>query len=377
MQYRKFCKDDRPVSILGFGTMRLPLNGSDPGDVDLLQSTAMIRLAIDRGVNYIDTAYGYHNGKSESTVGQALREGYRARVQLATKLPHWAVESARDMDRIFEAQLTRLEVDRIDCYLLHALSHDAWQKLKGLRVLEWAEQRIKSGQIDHLGFSFHDGPEIFRRIVDEYPWDFCQIQYNYMDTESQAGTSGLEYAFSKGLPVIVMEPLRGGSLADPPENVRAIFKQGHPGRSPAEWALQWAWSQPGVLTVLSGMSSMRQVEENLDAAERSKALSIPDRETVTRAKAAFMGIQAIGCTRCGYCLPCPYGVNIPENFTLYNEAERYKNFSGPRWQYSHRLKEQERAGFCTHCRRCMDKCPQHLPIPDLMDQVHQGLGGNG
>ena len=357
--------------------MRLPLNGSDPGDVDLLQSTAMIRLAIDRGVNYIDTAYGYHNGKSESAVGQALREGYRARVQLATKLPHWAVESARDMDRIFEEQLTRLEVDRIDCYLLHALSHDAWQKLKGLRVLEWAEQRIKSGQIDHLGFSFHDGPEIFRRIVDEYPWDFCQIQYNYMDTESQAGTSGLEYAFSKGLPVIVMEPLRGGSLADPPENVRAIFKQGHPGRSPAEWALQWAWSQPGVLTVLSGMSSMRQVEENLDAAERSEALSIPDRETVTRAKAAYMEIQAIGCTRCGYCMPCPYGVNIPKNFTLYNEAERYKNFSGPRWQYSHRLKEQERAGFCTHCRRCMDKCPQHLPIPDLMDQVHQGLGGNG
>ncbi len=375
MHYRKFGKDKFQSSILGFGAMRLPLNSQDTADIDLPQATRMIRLAVDSGINYIDTAYGYHNGKSETAVGQALRDGYREKVRLATKLPYWAVNSPEDMDRIFAEQLTRLETGKIDYYLLHALSKTAWDKLKGFKVLEWAQSKLNAGQIGSLGFSFHDGPEVFKQIIDEHAWDFCQIQYNYMDTENQAGAQGLEYAASKNIPVVVMEPLRGGSLANPLENIREIFTKSGITRTPAEWALLWAWSQPGISLVLSGMSNLEQVRDNLRIAENSGSwkLSENDLKIIAEVKKAYLDSKAIDCTQCGYCMPCSYGVNIPANFAMYNEAERYNNYNGPKWQYANRLKEGERAAACTGCRRCLTKCPQKLEIPDQLEKVHQAL----
>jgi len=375
MHYRKFGIDGFQASILGFGAMRLPLKSADPGDIDLSQATQMIRLAVDNGVNYIDTAYGYHNGKSETAVGQALRDGYREKVRLATKLPYWAVNTAEDMDRIFAEQLARLETGKIDYYLLHALSKTAWEKLKGFKVLEWAQRKLDAGQIGALGFSFHDGPEVFKQIIDEYAWDFCQIQYNYMDTENQAGTTGLQYAVAKGIPVIVMEPLRGGSLANPPENIREIFAKSGIERTPAEWSLLWVWNQPGVSLVLSGMSNLEQVRDNLRIAENSgsQKLSEAELKVIAEVRKAYLDSKAIDCTQCGYCMPCSYGVNIPANFAMYNEAERYNNFNGPKWQYVNRLKDEERASACTGCQRCLPKCPQKLEIPDLLEKVHQAL----
>jgi len=375
MHYRKFGKDNFQASILGFGAMRLPLKSTDPGDIDLSQAIEMIRLAIEGGINYVDTAYGYHNGKSETTVGQALRGGYRDKVRLATKLPYWAINSSEDMDRIFAEQLARLETGKIDYYLLHALSKTAWDKLKGFKVLEWAQSKQNAGQIGSLGFSFHDGPEVFRQIIDEYGWDFCQIQYNYMDTENQAGTAGLQYAAAKNIPVIVMEPLRGGSLANPPDNIRQIFQRSGINRTPAEWGLLWAWSQPGVSLVLSGMSNLEQVRDNLRIVENSGSRILSEKEigVISEVKKAYLDSKAIDCTQCGYCMPCPYGVNIPGNFAIYNEAERYNNYNGPKWQYANRLKEGERAAACTGCRRCQPKCPQKLEIPDLLEKVHQAL----
>lgn len=375
MRYRSFGKDGFQASILGFGAMRLPLKSADPADIDFQQATEMIRLAVDSGVNYIDTAYVYHSGKSELAVGQALRNGYREKVRVATKLPQWAVNAREDMDRIFDEQLSRLETDRIDYYLLHALNKNAWEKLLSLKVLDWAQQRIKAGQIGHLGFSFHDGPDIFRQIIDAYDWDFCQIQYNYMDTDNQAGSGGLEYASAKGIPVVVMEPLRGGSLANPPENIKTIFSGSGIARSPAEWGLFWAWSQPGVTTVLSGMSNLDQVKQNLSSVARFTDQSFSEREqpVIAEVKKAYLDSKAISCTQCGYCMPCPFGVNIPGNFAIYNEAERYQSYNGPKWQYTNRFKEQERAGSCTNCRRCLTKCPQKLEIPELLGKVHLAL----
>lgn len=375
MQYHKFGKDDIQVSALGFGAMRLPLKSADPGDIDLPLVIEMIRLAVDNGVNYIDTAYGYHNGKSETAVGQALRDGYRVKVRLATKLPYWAVNTPEDMDRIFAEQLARLETGKIDYYLLHALSKTAWDKLKGFNVLDWARTLKNAGQIGSLGFSFHDGPDVFKQIVDEHDWDFCQIQYNYMDTENQAGTQGLEYAASKNIPVVVMEPLRGGSLANPPENICQIFQRSGITRSPAEWGLLWAWSQPGVSIVLSGMSNLQQVKDNLTIAENADfhKLSEAELKVISEVKKAYMDSKAINCTQCGYCMPCTYGVNIPANFAVYNEAERYNNYNSPKWQYVNRLKDEERASACTGCQRCLLKCPQKLEIPDLLEKVHKAL----
>jgi predicted aldo/keto reductase-like oxidoreductase len=375
MRYCSFGKDGFQASILGFGAMRLPLKSADPADIDFQQATEMIHLAVDGGVNYIDTAYVYHNGKSESAVGQALKNGYLEKVRVATKLPQWAVNGREDMDRIFDEQLSRLETDRIDNYLLHALNKSAWEKLLGVKVLDWAQRRMQAGQIGHLGFSFHDGPDIFRQIIDEYDWDFCQIQYNYMDTENQAGTAGLQYAAAKNIPVIVMEPLRGGSLANPPENIKAIFNGSGITRSPAEWGLFWAWSQPGVSLVLSGMSSLEQVRQNLSSVARFTGQSFSEKEqqVIAEVKKTYLNSKAIACTQCSYCMPCPYGINIPGNFAIYNEAERYQSYNGPKWQYANRLKEQERAGACTGCQRCLTKCPQKLEIPDLLEKVHQAL----
>ena len=373
MQYRNFGRLDFKVSALGFGAMRLPTIGGDDGRIDEDLAIKMIRYAIDNGVNYVDTAYGYHRGNSEIVVGKALKDGYREKTMLATKLPPWHVNVKEDMDRLLNEQLRKLDTDHIDFYLLHALNKDTWKKLYNLGVLDWAEGVKEEGKIRYLGFSFHDDLETFKKIVDAYDWTFCQIQYNYMDIEHQAGMEGLRYASNKGLAVVIMEPLRGGRLANPPDRVRQVFESFPIKRSPVAWALLWLWNQPEVSTVLSGMSNFEQVKENLEIADKSGINIFTQEELrlIERVRETYLGIKAIDCNECGYCMPCPNGVNIPLNFHLYNEGVRYNDFGGPRWHYRNGMQESERASSCIKCGVCEPKCPQHLPIRDLLEKVKE------
>jgi predicted aldo/keto reductase-like oxidoreductase len=380
MQYREFGRLGKKVSALGFGCMRLPTRDGIPQSADIDETTTvrMIRHAIDRGVNYIDTAYPYHNGRSEVVTGKALGDGYRSRVLLATKSPVWLITKAGDFDTYLDEQLTRLGTDHIDVYLLHALGTERWEKIVlKHRLIERAEGAVKDGRIGRIGFSFHDKSDVFRRIVDGYDgWSVCQIQYNYMDTENQAGTAGLRYAAAKGLGIVVMEPLLGGRLAAPPKAAAEVFRAADRGWPPAEWALQWVWDQPEVSTVLSGMKALGEVEENLRAADRSGigSLGPGDHVVFERARRILRERAPIPCTQCGYCRPCPSGVNIPRNFELYNDCVIYDDPAIPRVLYARFMPEGERASACTACRSCEEKCPQRIPISDLMPEVHAVLG---
>lgn len=380
MQYRKFGKLDIRVSALGFGCMRLPtLDGVPQSEkIDEVETIRMIRHAVDHGVNYVDTAYPYHNGRSEVVTGKALRDGYRAKVMLATKSPVWQIAKPADFDTYLDEQLSRLETDHIDFYLFHALGTERWENIiLKHNVLERAEAAIRDGRIGHIGFSFHDRAEVFKRIVDGYEgWSMCQIQYNYMDTENQAGTEGLRYAAAKGVAVVVMEPLLGGRLAAPPHAAADVFRASGKGWTPAEWALQWVWDQPQVSTALSGMKALAEVVENLRAAERSGAgsLGAESLATIDRARKVLLESAPIPCTQCGYCRPCPSGVNIPRNLALYNECIMYDDPAIPRLIYARFLTEGERAGACTACRQCEEKCPQGIAISECMPEVDAVLG---
>jgi len=373
MQYRQFGQIDFQVSALGFGAMRLPTQGDA---IDEPEATKMIYHAIDQGVNYVDTAYPYHGGQSEVLLGKILKNGYRNRIRLATKLPAWLIESAVDFDRYFDEQLQRLQTDYIDFYLLHALNKNTWPKIRDLKVLEWAERQIAAGRIRYLGFSFHDKQPLFMEIVDAYPWTFCQIQYNYIDIDNQAGKKGFKHAASKGIAVVVMEPLLGGRLVNPPQQIQALWDSAEQKRTPADWALQWLWNQPETATVLSGMSTMQQVEENLASANRSGIGTLTPDEValVERAREQYNDLAAIPCTRCEYCLPCPSGVNIPHNFSVYNSGVIYDKLDMARQEYTRWMPKDRLASLCTQCQECEEKCPQSIPISQWMTVVHQVLG---
>ncbi len=363
--------------------MRLPTrNGKATGpDIDESLAIPMIRRAVDEGVNYLDTAYVYHDGVSEVVLGKALRDGYRDRVKIATKSPLWIVRSPEDFDRCLAESLRRLGTDHIDFYLLHALDRKNWtKKVLGLNLIERAEAAIRDGRIGHLGFSFHDEADVFTEILNGYDrWTFCQIQYNYMDVANQAGAAGMQLAASKGVAVVVMEPLLGGRLAKPPESVAALYRQREEQRSPAEWALQWIWDQPEVATVLSGMSTMEQVEANLMAASRSAVGSLGPtaHEFISRLRAAYRDRMAVDCTKCNYCMPCPSGVNIPTNFELYNDAFLHDDAPGARFLYRLFLLPAAQAGACTACRECEEKCPQRIPVSQWMPRMHAFLSASG
>ena len=373
MQYRTFGKLDWKSSVLGFGAMRLPIVDNDPAKINEPQATEMIRYAIDHGVNYIDTAHPYHGGQSESFLGRALCGGCREKVKLATKLPSWFIKASGDFDRYFSEQLKRLQTDRIDLYLLHGLNKEYWTSLRRLRVLDWAQDRIRKGLIGHLGFSFHDTFDVFKEIVDAYDdWSFCQIQYNYMDVDYQAGTRGLKYAADKGLAVVIMEPLRGGQLAkNPPQPVAGLWKTAQRSRTPADWGLQWVWNHPEVSVVLSGMSTMQHVIENVASADRSKAGSLTEEELtlIDRVRDVYRELAPIPCTNCKYCMPCPNGVNIPRILEIYNDAGMYNDDRVARVAYQWVDKEQ-RADRCIECGQCEDRCPQDIPITQWLKKAH-------
>jgi len=380
VQYRKFGKLDWKVSALGFGAMRLPLTDDNPAHVNESESIRMIRYAIDHGVNYVDTAYPYHEGCSEPVVGQALQDGYREKVRIATKLPSWLVESPEDCDRYLGEQLERLQVDRIDFYLLHGLKSEQWPRLRDLGVLRWAERAMANGHIGHLGFSFHDNFEVFKEIIDGYDnWTFCQIQYNYMDVDYQAGTRGLKYAADKGLAVVVMEPLRGGSLCkEPPEGIAKLWADTQQKRGLLEWALLWVWNHPEVSVALSGMTAMEHVIENVTIANKFPfgSLTADELELIDRVREAYRGLRPIPCTSCRYCMPCPNGVEIPRIFEIYNDAVAYNNPRTGRLLYRGRtgLKAEQRADQCIECGECIEACPQDILIPEWLQKTHALLG---
>jgi len=376
MNYRSFGRLDWKPSALGFGTMRLPIIGEDTSAIDEQQAIAMLRTGIDGGINYVDTAYPYHGGKSETLVGKALQEGYRAKVHLATKMPSWLIESQADMTQRFEEQLQRMQTDHVEFYLLHALNAERWHKLRDAGVLEWAHERIREGRIGHLGFSFHDTNTVFREIIDAYQeWTFCQIQYNFLDEETQAGTDGLHYAASRGLAIVVMEPLRGGKLAVPNAEISAMWGTASIKRSAAEWALDWVWNHPEVSLLLSGMSTLAQVQQNLDAAGVSATdmLAPGELDLIASVRDAYNALIRVPCTACSYCMPCPQGVNIPGMFQLVNEGSMFGSWDTQRKRYTQMKSEGSSADSCIRCGACEDKCPQHIAIPDELAGVAEQL----
>ncbi|MGJ3522201.1 aldo/keto reductase [Nitratidesulfovibrio sp. D1] len=382
MLYRTMPKNGDTLSALGFGCMRLPMRD---GKVDEARAIAQIRSAIDGGVNYVDTAWPYHNGESEIVLGKALRDGYREKVRVATKLPSWLVEDRADMDRYLDAQLERLGVSCIDYYLVHALDGPLWDTVHGLGVLEFLEAAKADGRIANAGFSFHGLAEDFKRIIDAYPWVFCQIQYNYLDETYQAGTEGLRYAAGKGIGVIIMEPLRGGNLGliTAPPAVQAIWDESPVRRTPVEWALRWIWNHPEVTVVLSGMNEEAHIAENLAIAGSAEAgaMSPRDLELVARASAKYRELMKVRCTGCGYCMPCPMGVAIPMCFETYNKMHMFGNIEEGKFLYAMRMSGEiggEGPGYasqCVACGQCVENCPQHIAIPDVLAELAAELEG--
>lgn len=373
MKYRSFGKLDWKVSALGFGAMRLPIINGDASKINEPEAIRMIRYAIDHGVNYVDTAYLYHRGNSEVLVGKALKDGYREKTKLTTKMPSWLIKSPEDMDKYLDEQLFRLQVDYLDFYLLHGLANEGWQRLKDFGVLKWAEEKIREGKFRHLGFSFHDEYEVFRKIIDSYDgWTVCQIQYNYMDEHYQAGTKGLNYAASKGLAVVVMEPIAGGRLAiTPPKEIQESWDRTDVKRTPAEWALQWVWNHPEVSVVLSGMSTYEQVKQNVESAEISGVNMLTERELriISEVRRRYKKLGFVGCTGCRYCTPCPEGVNVPEILSLYNEYYVENRNDEVKRKYWEHITPESQAKRCERCGRCEELCPQHLQIREILGRA--------
>lgn len=374
MLYRKMNNVGSDLSILGFGCMRLPV--TKDGKIDEKQATQMLRYAIDHGVNYVDTAYPYHKGESEPFLGRALQGGYREKVKLATKLPIWLIESRADMDRYLDEQLKRLQTDHIDFYLVHGIMRPFWEKLLQLGVTDFLDDAIADGRIKYAGFSFHDEVALFKEVVDAYRWTFCQIQYNFMDEQSQAGTEGLKYAADRDLGIVVMEPLRGGMLTKEIPSINQIWKKAPVQRSLSEWALRWVWNHPEVTVVLSGMSSLPQVEENVAYADRgnSGSLSPEELELFKEAENEYKKRIMVPCTGCRYCMPCPSNVSIPECFEMYNQGCMFDapDVAGINYNIVMGGMFTGSPGFaslCTECGECEEKCPQGIPIREHLKKV--------
>lgn len=370
MQYRTFKKTGEKVSLLGIGTMRLPL-GQD-GKIDRKTAVSMIRHSIDMGVNYVDTAYMYHDGESEEVVGEALKDGYREKVLLADKMPVWLAKDEEKMKELFQEQLDRLDVDAIDMYLVHNITVPVWKRAQKFHLMEFLEEKRAEGKIKHIGFSFHDELSLFKEVIDSYPWDFCQIQLNYMDKNFQAGVEGLRYAAAKNIPVIIMEPLKGGKLTDAlPSSVEALWKQAEIQRTPAEWALRWVANHAEVMTILSGMSAPAQLEENLRILSDAQPNCLTEKELaiIDQVSDEYNKLIQYSCTACNYCMPCPKKIDIPTAIKFYNEWFLYEANPKIKADYPTWLIEGRQAGDCLECKACEDHCPQHLPISEIMKKT--------
>ncbi|MBN2029258.1 aldo/keto reductase [bacterium] len=388
MKYRKMGSLGWNVSALGFGCMRLPSRRLNRLRAHVDASIRLIRYGIDQGINYIDTAYLYHLGDSEKILGQALQDGYRERVRLATKLPMFLTRKTEDFDRYLHKQLKRLQTDHIDIYLFHNLNNGQFEKVKQLRLMEKMKEAKEKGLINHIGFSFHDTFPTLKNIIDFDDWDMVQIQYNYMDIGIQATTEGLTYAHSKGIAVVIMEPLKGGKLANPPSEALDLMKSAKPDRSPVDWALQFLWNRPEVSVVLSGMGSKKMIDENCASADRSgiHSLSKEDENTLVQIADIYRRKILVPCTTCEYCMPCPEGVNIPQNFAIVNNIALDRSLF-QRWQMKKAYKKLSgskdkrdknnpngNASACIQCGVCLEKCPQNINIPEELKKVNAIMG---
>jgi predicted aldo/keto reductase-like oxidoreductase len=377
MQYRKIEKTGEELSVLGFGAMRLPTKNGRP---DEKRATEQIRYAIDHGVNFIDTAIAYMN---EPLVGRILGDGYREKVKLATKIPPWKVKNPEEMEKVFQIQLENFNTDHIDYYMLHGLTAPGWEKMLKFGALEFLDKLKSQGKIKNAGFSFHGDKDLFKEIVEAYDWDFCLIQYNYLDEENQAGKEGMEYAAAKGMGVLIMEPFRGGNLTRkiPPE-VQEIWDQAPVKRTPAEWALRWVLNHPEVTCVLSGMNEEKHIEENLRIADEAlpNSLTEEELELVGKVRDKYRRLMKIGCTGCRYCMPCPAGVDIARCFESYDSMHIFGDKTQTKIMYAIGLGvfhegEIAYASKCIKCGKCEKHCPQNLPIMDLLDDVSGEMEG--
>jgi len=361
------------VSVLGFGCMRFPTD--DDGNIKKNESEKMLDYAVDNGVNYFDTAWPYHGEKSEPFVGNYFQDN-RKDIYLATKLPSWKIEKREDMDEYFKKQLKRLKTDYIDYYLLHALNKKRWEQLLEKDIFDFVEDIKKKNKIRAIGFPFHGKLETFKDIIDSYDWDFCQIQYNFMDTNYQAGLEGLKYAADKGIDLVIMEPLRGGMLtSNVPEDIQEIWNNLGKNSSPAEWALRWVWNHPEVTITLSGMSAMNHVKENINVSDKAVANSLTDKQLaiIDKVRKTYDERTRVNCTNCKYCMPCPNGVNIPAAFRFYNNAYIYNEFERMKNFYNRALDDDSKASKCIECGECLDKCPQNISIIEKLKEVAEAF----
>jgi predicted aldo/keto reductase-like oxidoreductase len=380
MQYRKFGRTSLTISALGFGCMRLPIVGKWPegaSAIDEAKARKLLLAAAEAGINYFDTAWPYHGGNSEPFVGKTLADaGLRKKVHIATKLPSWEIREAADMERIFAEQCTRLRTDYIDFYLLHTLNRTYWNKLVACGALDFLARLKREGRIRHAGFSFHDDAPVFKEIADGWDWDFCQIQYNFLDEELQAGTAGFEQAVTKGMAVVIMEPLKGGALARPaPPDIQAIWDEAVPGRSLADWALRWLWDKAGTSVLLSGMNALEQLEENCAVCDRAQAgcLDAAERAAYAEARELFTARNKVACTACAYCMPCPSGVSIPAIFQLYNDLALFDDWFYTANLYNNLAVAGAHAELCAKCGQCVEQCPQQLAIPEKLQEANAVL----
>ncbi|MBQ2948143.1 MAG: aldo/keto reductase [Clostridia bacterium] len=370
MEFAMLEKIGAKPSRLGFGCMRFPLN--DQGGIDEPRAEAMLDRAYKAGVNYFDTAYFYHNRTSEKFVGRALKKYPRESFYLATKLPLSMIHSLDEAKEIYEGQFRTLQVEYFDFYLLHCVNAGYWKMVKETGILDYLIEQQKLGRIHRLGFSFHDSYEVFEEVATYRDWDFCQIQLNYMDIDIQAGMKGYELCCERGIPVIVMEPVKGGSLATLSEEITAMFRKARPDMSVASWAMRWVGSLDNCAVILSGMSNEEQVEDNLATFTHFEPLSEAEMKVVDEVREAIRARTFVACTDCKYCMPCPFGVNIPGNFRMMNDYAKYSNAASLKARWND-MKEEERASACKSCGKCETACPQQLPIREKLHAIAQKM----
>ncbi len=371
MEKRKMENLGIETSLLGFGCMRFPT--LENGEIDEPEAERMLDKAIAQGINYIDTAYPYHGGKSEIVTGNVLKKYDRSSFYLATKLPLWLVNSLEDVDRLFEEQLTKLQTDYIDFYLMHAVGRERWDAMRQMGVVERLEKLKEEGRIRYLGFSFHDSYDVFEEIINYRDWDFCQIQLNYMDQEEQAGVKGAALAASKNIPLVIMEPVKGGSLAAFADDIMDKFHAMDPDASAASFALRWVGSLPGVKVILSGMSTMEQVEDNLKTFCDFRPLSEAEQKMIEDVTNTLRSRVQNGCTGCRYCMPCPAGVDIPGCFGVWNTYHMYQNYNIVKGRWERELGDAKQAKNCVKCGKCEQACPQKLSIRRDLERVQADL----
>jgi uncharacterized protein len=367
MEYREMKNTGLKPSLLGFGCMRFPL--LENGKIDRIKAEEMMDVAIKAGVTYIDTAYPYHEQESELFVGEVLKKYPRDSFYLATKCSLWYIETHEDAIKMFENQLNRLQVDYFDFYLIHSLSKELWDKTLKLGVLDFLIEMKKSGKIRQLGFSFHDEFPVFEEIIRYHNWDFCQIQLNYIDTEIQAGMKGVHLAEELGIPLVIMEPIKGGTLARLSDDMEVKFKHAHPDWSISSWALRWVASLDNVKVILSGMSTMDHVTDNLNTFNNFEKLNFNEQSIVKEVADMIHARKKNGCTSCNYCMPCPFGVNIPRNFRIWNDLGVFGDVNKAKKRYFNNCPPEQRSDMCTWCGACEPLCPQSISIREDLKKM--------